>query len=90
MSRALRLVALVLLLALAFVLGIDAGSRQEPEPAVQVTESPVFGPALWESLDPALLANVAEGIMEEISDLQDDLAQVQAIQREKMSREITG
>lgn len=86
--KAARLLAVVLLVTAAFVLGFDTGGRQAPDPVPP--SMPPSGRELWDSLPVELLANVAEGIQEQISDLQDDLARVQVIQREKISRDTTG
>ncbi len=84
-----RLVAALVLAALAFGLGLCVGHGRELEPALEPTpapdmEVPPSGEELWQSLSPELLANVAEGIMERISGLEDDLERVGEIQREKM------
>lgn len=74
----------------AFVSFVMAKVNAKLEPAEQppsVTESPVSGRELWESLPPELLSNVAEGIEEHISDLMDDLKEVQDIQRRKLNEE---
>ncbi len=51
------------------------------ENCTEPVNPPLTGEALWETLPPELLSNVAEGIREQISDLEDDLAKVQEIQR---------
>ena len=47
--------------------------------------APPSGEELWQSLPPELLSDVAEGIMERISDLQDDLRAVQQLQAERLA-----
>lgn len=91
-----RLVAALVLAALAFGLGFGVGRGRELEPALEPTpapdmEVPPSGEELWQSLPPELLANVAEGKMEEIASLKSrikrleaDLERVGEIQREKM------
>lgn len=80
-----RLVAALVLAALAFGLGLCVGHGREPEPEPEpALELPPSGEELWQSLPPELLANVAEGIMERISGLEADLERVGEIQREKM------
>lgn len=77
MSRAARLAALVLLLAFAIAVGAGVGERRAPE-AAPIEPAPE-GPELWDTLPPELLANVAEGILERISELEDDLRYVQEL-----------
>ena len=56
-----------------------------------VRDTPVYAPrpptgeAYWRTLDPAQLSWVAEGIMERISALQDELDAVRAIQEEMLA-----
>ena len=69
------LVLVLVLLSLTAHFAVPAGEApQESEPYVQ------GGEALWWSLPPELLSNVAEGMEERIVDLQDDLARVREIQ----------
>ncbi len=79
MSGAARLAAVVLLMAFAFAVGAGVGERRAPEAAP--TPAAPEGPELWDTLPPELLPNVAEGIMERISELEDDLRYVQELQR---------
>ena len=81
--KAARVLAVVLLVTAAFVLGFDTGGRQVPDPAPPAV--PLSGRELWDSLPVELLANVAEGIQQQISDLQDDLQEVQELQRERLA-----
>lgn len=62
----------------ALILGALLTSYIIREPA-----PPPSGEELWQSLPCELLADVAEGIMERISEQQDDLARVWAIYFEK-------
>ena len=84
LSLVRRAAAAVALAAITFTLGIKAGAARAPAPTPPAP-TPPSGVELWETLPPELLANVAEGISERISDLQDDLRTVQTIQAEKMA-----
>ena len=65
------------LLALAFAAGYAAGVRADRPAAPAISDAYVpSGPALWQTLPPEQLANVEEGIMERISELQDELERV--------------
>ena len=76
MSRGARIAALALLLAFFFVLGRDTASAPVQEPPAPD----------YSTYDAAQLSWVIEGTMERISELQDDLKELQAIQREKLAR----
>lgn len=74
-----RLLAAVLLCLICFSLGVRAA------PAMEAGPVPPSGEELWESLPPELLSDVAEGILERISGLQDDLRTVQQLQAERLA-----
>lgn len=75
-----RTVVAILVLTLV-LLSLTARFADPVEEVPQVSEPYVQGgEALWWSLPPELLSDVAEGIMEQISDLNDDLARVREIQ----------
>lgn len=72
-----RLLAVVLLAVLCFILG-----RASASVGLDPAELP---PEDYTTYDPASLSWVQEGILERISELQDELAVVREIQREKMT-----
>ena len=68
--------AVLLLAAWCFAAGYAAGHLSDrPQEA-----PPPEGVELWRTLPPEQLANVAEGILERISELQDDLELVREMQ----------
>ena len=64
--RAAQIAAALALAALGFMWGVRTGAASSGRPAP-------------EEYDPAELTWVAEGLMEEISELEDELARVQAM-----------
>ena len=76
-----RLLAVLLLAALCLALGYAAGHAPDKPPDA----SPPDGVALWQTLPPDQLANVAEGILERISELEDELARVQELQAKRLA-----
>ncbi len=78
--------AAALLAAGYFVLGYAAGYELDEPAAPAVSEEYVLsGPALWRTLPSEQLANVEEGIMERISELEDELERVREMQQENMA-----
>ncbi len=78
MKKALFII--LILVALVLIVSIDCNwHNQDPE-------TPVDGEALWYSLPPELLSDVIAGKQEQISDLEDDIARIQAIQREQWEK----
>lgn len=77
----------------AFLVAVGSATTSDAAlPDVVDTEPPLSGEALWQSLPPELLSNVAEGKMEAIASykssiqrLEAELARVQEIQAEKMT-----
>ena len=77
MRTAARLAAALLLAAMAYAWGLRTGYTA-PRPW-ELTD--------YDAMAPAELSWVAEGIMERMSDLADDLATVQRLQAAKLSAE---
>lgn len=75
-----RILALLLIMGVCFFWGLWVASD------TPMGQAPACQNPDYESMDAAQLANVAEGIQERISALQDELALVVSIQREKLEK----
>lgn len=80
MNKTLFIILFLIALALFIFMDLDR-CVHDPAP-----ETPIDGEALWYSLPPELLSDVIAGKQEKISDLEDDIARIQEIQREQWEK----